>query len=149
MYGEDIKKYTLRKCVHFIGEKSLYSLTGENVGIAIAAQLHDVQTTPEICRAFPWSTAKVHELPALEYFRTNADEFVNSVFISSQEQGEAITDALVLVTLSDKMKVRIISEMIFSLDSLSAVSSEPVLAEENLHLSFHDLFYHPDRIKVG
>ncbi|WP_455821219.1 YobI family P-loop NTPase [Pseudomonas cerasi] len=133
-------------CVRFIGEKSLYLLTGENVGITLAAQLTEGQVTPEECRALPWTTAQMHAIPALGYFSENADEFVGAVFLSSQEQGQAVTDVLALEALSDEMKIRIVREMNFCLDSLSAISSEPALTDATPQLSFHDLFYRHDRI---
>ncbi|QZY92948.1 hypothetical protein K7H94_22705 (plasmid) [Pantoea dispersa] len=97
----------------------------------------------------PWTTAQVHALPALKYFSENADEFVESVFLSSQEEGQAVTDVLALETLSDEMKIRIVREMNFCLDSLSAISSDPTLPDATPTLSFHDLFYRHDRIQVG
>jgi len=133
-------------CVRFIGEKSLYLLTGENVGITLAAQLTEGQATPEECRALPWTTAQMHALPALGYFSENADEFVGAVFLSSKEQGQAVTDVLALKALSDEMKIRIVREMNFCLDSLSAISSEPTITDATPQLSFHDLFYRHDRI---
>lgn len=136
-------------CVRFIGEKSLYRLTGENVGIALAAQLSDGQATTEECRALPWTTAQMHALPALGYFRENADEFVESVFLCSQEQGKEVTDVLALEALSDEMKLRIVSEMSFCLDSLSEISTEPAFTDATPQLSFHDLFYRHDRIQAG
>jgi len=135
-------------CVRFIGEKSLYLLTGENVGITLAAQLTEGQTTPEECRALPWTTAQKHALPALEYFSENADKFVRAVFLSSHEHGQAVIDVLALEALSDEMKIRIVREMNFSLDSLSAISSEPTLTDAIPALSFHDLFYRHDRIQA-
>ncbi|MGP4132264.1 hypothetical protein OJE16_22020 [Pantoea tagorei] len=137
-----------QECVRFIGENSLYLLTAENVGIALAAQLPDGQTTTEECRALPWTTAQVHALPALGYFRENADKFVESVFLSSQEQGQAVIDVLALDALSDEMKIRIVSEMSFCLDSLSEISTEPALMDATPQLSFHDLFYRHDRIQA-
>lgn len=136
-----------QECVRFIGENSLYLLTAENVGIALAAQLPDGPTTEE-CRALPWTTAQVHALPALGYFRENADKFVESVFLSSQEQGQAVIDVLALDALSDEMKIRIVSEMSFCLDSLSEISTEPALTDATPQLSFHDLFYRHDRIQA-
>ena len=138
-----------RDCLRFIGKNSLYLLTGENVGIALAAQLSDGQTTIEECRALPWTTAQVHALPALAYFKENADEFVESVFLSSQEQGQAVTDVLALEALSDEMKFRIVGEMNFCLDSLSGISDLPARTDVTPQLSFHDLFYHHNRIQAG
>lgn len=138
-----------KECVRFIGENSLYLLTGENVGIALAVQLSDSQATTEECRALPWTTAQVHALSALAYFKENADEFVESVFLSSQEQGQAVTDVLALEALSDEMKFRIVGEMNFCLDSLSGISDLPARTDVTPQLSFHDLFYHHNRIQAG
>ncbi|MGO2569751.1 MAG: YobI family P-loop NTPase [Serratia proteamaculans] len=139
---------TEKDCVHFIGEKSLYLLTGKNVGITLAAQLPGWQVTPDNCRALPWTTAKDYSLPALEYFKENADNFVSEVFLNSNEQGRAVSDVLSLVALSDEMKIRIVKEMSFCLDTLSEISTEPGLTDANQQLSFHDLFYRHDRIKA-
>lgn len=139
---------TEQECVRFIGEKSLYLLTGKNVGIILAAQLPGWQITPDGCRALPWTTAKEHSLPALEYFKENADNFVSEVFLNSNEQGRAVPDVLSLGALSNEMKIRIVKEMSFCLDTLSEISAEPGLTDANQQLSFHDLFYRHDRIQA-
>ncbi|MCW0323452.1 hypothetical protein NB714_004313 [Pantoea dispersa] len=137
------------ECVRFIGEKSLFRLSGKNVGIVLAAQLPAGQATAEECSARPWTTAQAHALPALDYFSENADEFVAEVFLSSEEQGAAVIDVLSLEALSDVMKGRIVKEMSFCLDTLSAISTEPELTDGNAPLSFHDVFYRYDRIQAA
>ncbi|MEN4578077.1 P-loop NTPase fold protein [Pantoea agglomerans] len=135
--------------VRFIGETSLYRLTRENVGITFAAQLPEALVTAEECKDLPWTTAKANALPALEYFSENADEFVEAVFLHSQEQSIAVTDVLSLEALSKDMKLRIVKEMSFCLDSLTVLPAGIDLTDLTQQLSFHDLFYHHDRIQAA
>lgn len=139
---------TEQDCVCFIGKNHLYRLTSENVGITLATQLLAEGISVEECRKRPWTLAQTHSLPALDYFSDNADEFVREVFLSSEEQGRAVTDVLSLDPLSDAMKFRIVEEMNFCLDTLAEISTEPGRTEAAQQLSFHDLFYRHDRIQA-
>lgn len=133
-------------CLCFIGEKSLYRLTRQNVGIILAAQLSEHGYTTAECEQAPWSLAEKYHLDARVYFEANADEFVREIFLSSAEREAAILTVLQLSTLSEAMKLSIVREMNFCLDTLAGIPGEPGYEENGDLLSFHDAFYNYDRI---
>lgn len=133
-------------CLRFIGEKSLYRLTRENVGIVLAAQLTEHGYTAAECEQAPWSLAQKYNLDALSYFEEQADEFVREIFLSSAEREAAILTVLKLSTLSETMKISIVREMNFCFDTLAGIPEEPGYEENGSRLSFHDAFYRYDRI---
>lgn len=136
-------------CLRFIGEKSLYRLTRQNVGIILAAQLSEHGYTAAECEQAPWSLAEKYHLDARGYFEENADEFVHKVFLSSAEREAAILTVLQLSTLSEAVKLSIVREMNFCLDTLAGIPEEPGYEENGNLLSFHDAFYRYDRIGVS
>lgn len=133
-------------CLRFIGEKSLYRLTRENVGIILAAQLTEHGYTAAECEQAPWSLAQKYNLDALGYFAKFSDEFVREIFLSSAEREAAILTVLKLSTLSETMKISIVREMNFCFDTLAGIPEEPGYEENGSRLSFHDAFYRYDRI---
>jgi hypothetical protein len=136
-------------CLRFIGEKSLYRLTRQNVGIILAAQLSEHGYTAAEYEQAPWSLAEKYHLDARGYFEENADEFVSKIFLSSAEREAAILTVLQLSTLSEAMKLSIVREMNFRLDTLAGIPEEPGYEENGNLLSFHDAFYRYDRIGVS
>lgn len=135
-----------KACLRFIGEKSLYRLTRHNVGIILAALLDEHEITPAECEQRPWSLAEDYHLNVMEYFEENADEFVREIFLSSAESEAAILTVLQLSTLSEAMKLSIVREMNFCLDTLTGIPEVPGYIENGNSLSFHDAFYSYDRI---
>lgn len=136
-------------CLRFIGENSLYRLTRQNVGIILAAQLSEHGYTAAVCEQAPWSLAENYHLDALCYFEENADEFVSKIFLPSAEREAAILTVLQLSSLSEAMKLSIVREMNFCLDTLAGIPDEPGYEENGNLLSFHDAFYRYDRIGVS
>ncbi|WP_110877665.1 hypothetical protein [Franconibacter helveticus] len=136
-------------CLSFIGENSLYRLSRENIGIILSAQLSEHSYTAGECEQRPWTLAQEYSLAALDYFKCNADEFVREVFLQSEEKDAAIVAVLQLDSLSDEMKLSIAKNMNFCLDTLAEVPVKPECQESDQLLSFHDIFYHYDRVKAS
>ncbi|MBK0098860.1 hypothetical protein IBT49_22955 [Erwinia sp. S63] len=136
-------------CLCFISENALYRLTRENIGVTLAAELHEFGYTATECEKTPWTLAQKHDLAAQAYFEEQADDFVRNVFLLSEEHEAAITEVLAINKLSDELKIRIVSEMNFCLATLSGIPEEPGRTENGRRLSFHDLFYRYDRIEAA
>ncbi|MCA1179733.1 MULTISPECIES: hypothetical protein [unclassified Pantoea] len=136
-------------CLRFISENALYRLTQENTGVALAAELREYGYTATECEKTPWTLAQKHNLAARAYFEEQADDFARNVFLLSEEHESAITEVLAINSLSDELKIRIVSEMNFYLATLSGIPEAPGHAENGRQLSFHDLFYRYDRIEAS
>ncbi|ENA7303084.1 DNA-binding protein [Escherichia coli] len=139
---------TERYCLQFIAQNSLYQLTRHNVGIAISCLIDNI--TPEEAERKPWTLAYEHKLSTVsDYFSQNIDIFVRDVFISSSEDADCIRYVLTRTSLSDDSKGDIVRNMIFSFDDLSGISAKAEFTEDQLTISYHDLFYRYDRIAPG
>ncbi|TBL72224.1 DNA-binding protein [Obesumbacterium proteus] len=139
---------TERYCLQFIAHNSLYQLTRHNVGIAISCLIDNI--TPEEAERKPWTLAYEHKLSTVsDYFSQNIDIFVRDVFISSSEDADCIRYVLSRTSLSDDSKGDIVRNMIFSFDDLSGISAKAEFTEDQLTISYHDLFYRYDRIAPG
>ncbi|EMK7761803.1 TPA: DNA-binding protein [Yersinia enterocolitica] len=137
-------------CVRFIAKNSLYQITRNNVGIAISCLLEKEILMPKDAERKPWTFAYKHNLTAIsDYFIENIDVFVRDVFISSSEDAGCVRYILTHTPLSDSSKGDIVRKMTFSLPELSGISTEITFNEGNETLSFHDLFYHYDRVTPG
>ncbi|WP_244643560.1 hypothetical protein [Erwinia persicina] len=130
----------------FAGEHHLYRLTSENVGHVLSARLSSHGYTVSECRELPWSLASSHDEATLQYFLQDPETFVRDVFLTSQEDAAAANAVLLLTSLSDDLKLRIVREMSFCLDSLADIPREPGAEEDGVTLSFRDLFYRYDRV---
>ncbi len=139
---------TERYCLQFIAQNSLYQLTRHNVGIAISCLIDNI--TPEEAERKPWTFAYEHKLSTVsDYFSQNIDIFVRDVFISSSEDADCIRYVLTRTSLSDGSKGDIVRNMAFSFDDLSGISAKAEFTEDQLTISYHDLFYRYDRITPG
>ncbi|WP_455863597.1 YobI family P-loop NTPase [Pantoea agglomerans] len=139
---------TERYCLQFIAQNSLYQLTRHNVGIAISCLIDNI--TPEEAERKPWTFAYEHKLSTVsDYFSQNIDIFVRDVFISSSEDADCIRYVLTRTSLSDGSKGDIVRNMAFSFDDLSGISAKAEFTEDQLTISYHDLFYRYDRIAPG
>lgn len=139
---------TERYCLQFIAQNSLYQLTRYNVGIAISCLIDNM--TPEEAERKPWTLAYEYKLSTVsDYFSQNIDIFVRDVFISSSEDADCIRYVLTSTSLSDDSKGDIVRNMIFSFDDLSGISAKAEFTEDQLTISYHDLFYRYDRIAPG
>lgn len=130
----------------FAGEHHLYLLTSENVGHVLSARLSSHGYTVSECRELPWSLASSHDEATLQYFLQDPETFVREVFLTSQEDAAAANAVLLVTPLSDDLKLRIVREMSFCLDSLADIPREPGAEEDGVTLSFRDLFYRYDRV---
>ncbi|MEQ4743775.1 DNA-binding protein [Klebsiella michiganensis] len=149
-YDELFEPMTLteRYCLQFIAQNSLYQLTRHNVGIAVSCLIEDI--TPEEAERKPWTLAYEHKLNAVsDYFSQNIDTFVRDVFISSAEDAECIRYVLTRTSLSDGSKGDIVRKMTFSFADLSGISAKEEFTEDQLTISYHDLFYRYDRVVPG
>ncbi|MDF7630732.1 hypothetical protein PUG46_15835 [Erwiniaceae bacterium L1_55_4] len=136
-------------CVRFIGKHSLYGLTAENTGIVLAVELQEHGHTEEECARIPWTLARQHSPAVRANFEKHADEFVQNVFLPSDEREAAITEVLRLDTLSDDVKLSIITDMSFCLETLAAFPPEPVSEDGFRSMWLQDAFYRYDRIKAA
>jgi hypothetical protein len=137
-------------CLQFIANHSLYRITKNNVGIVISCLLENDNLSPEEAQKKPWTLSTEHHFTTLrEYFIANINEFVFNVFVSSNEDAECIRDILTDTPLNSKSKEMILREMNFSLPDLSGIPVTPSFNKDNEILSFHDLFYHYDRVTPG
>ncbi len=130
----------------FAGAHHLYRLTSENVGHVLSARLSSHGYTVSECRELPWSLASSHDEATHQYFLQDPETFVREVFLTSQEDAAAANAVLLLTPLSDDLKLRIVREMSFCLDSLADIPREPGAEEDGVTLSFRDLFYRYDRV---
>ncbi|AUX71933.1 hypothetical protein SM114_03565 [Erwinia pyrifoliae] len=130
----------------FAGQHHLYRLTSENVGHVLSARLSSHGYTVTECRELPWSLASSHDTATHQYFLQDPETFVREVFLTSQEDAAAVNAVLFLTPLSDDLKLRIVREMSFCLDSLAEIPREPGSEENGVTLSFRDLFYRYDRV---
>lgn len=135
-----------RELHRFAGEHRLYRLTSENVGHVLSARLSSHGYTVSECRELPWSLASSHDEATHRYFQQDPETFVREVFLTSQEDAAAVNAVLLLTPLSDDLKLRIVREMSFCLDSLAGIPREPDGEEDGVTLSFRDLFYRYDRV---
>jgi hypothetical protein len=139
---------TERYCLQFIAQNSLYQLTRHNVGIAVACLIENI--TPEEAERTPWTLAYEHKLSTVsDYFSQNIDIFVRDVFISSAEDAGCILYILTRTSLSDASKGDIVRKMTFSFGDLSGISTKAEFTEDQLTISYHDLFYRYDRVTPG
>ncbi len=139
---------TERYCVQFIAQNSLYQLTRHNAGIAVSCLIENI--TPEEAERRPWTLAYEHKLNAVsDYFSQNIDIFVRDVFISSAENASCIRYILTRTSLSNGSKGDIVRKMTFSFFDLSGISAKEEFTEDQLTISYHDLFYRYDRIAPG
>ncbi|EPO1786529.1 DNA-binding protein [Cronobacter turicensis] len=139
---------TERYCLQFVAQNSLYQLTRHNVGIAISCLIDNI--TPEEAVRKPWTLAYEHELSEVsDYFSQNIDIFVRDVFIYSTEDADCIRYVLARTSLSDDSKGDIVRNMTFSLADLSGISTKAEFTEDQLTISYHDLFYRYDRVAPG
>lgn len=135
-------------CLQFIAQNSLYQLTQYNVSIAISCLIEDI--TPEDAERKPWTLAYEYKLNVVsDYFSQNIDKFVRDVFIYSAEDAACIHYVLTRTSLSDESKGFIVRKMTFSLAELSGISAEAEFTEDQLTISYHDLFYCYDRVVPG
>lgn len=135
-------------CLQFIALNSLYQLTQHNVGIAISCLIESI--TAEQAERKPWTLAHEHNLGAVsDYCSQNIDIFVRDVFISSTEDAECIRYVLTCTSLSDRSKGDIVRKMTFSFADLSGISAKAEFTEDQLTVSYHDLFYRYDRVVPG
>lgn len=139
---------TERYCLQFIAQNSLYQLTRHNVGIAVSCLIDNI--TPEQAEREPWTLAYEHKLSAVsDYFSQNIDTFVRDVFIYSAEDADCIRYVLTRTSLSDNSKGDIVRKMTFSFAELSGISAKAEFSEDQLTISYHDLFYRYDRVAPG
>ncbi|MEX7536669.1 DNA-binding protein [Providencia rettgeri] len=139
---------TERYCLQFIAQNSLYQLTQHNVGIAISSLIENI--TPEEVEKKPWTLAYEHKLSTVsDYFSQNIDIFVRDVFVSSAEDADCIRYVLTRTSLSDSSKSDIVRKMTFSFTDLSGISAKAEFTEDQLTISYHDLFYRYDRVAPG
>lgn len=139
---------TERYCLQFIAQNSLYQLTRHNVGIAVSCLIDNI--TPEEAERKPWTLAYEHKLITVsDYFSQNIDTFVRDVFISSAEDADCIRYVLTRTSLSDDSKGDIVRNMTFSFADLSGISAKAEFTEDQLTISYHDLFYRYDRVTPG
>ncbi|MBC3995272.1 hypothetical protein H8R20_06615 [Morganella morganii] len=135
-----------RELHRFAGEHHLYRLTSENVGHVLSARLSSHGYTVSECQELPWSLASSHDTETYQYFLQDPETFVREVFLTSQEDAAAVNTILRLTLLSDDLKLRIVREMSFCLDSLTDMPREPSSAEDGKILSFRDLLYRYNRV---
>lgn len=139
---------TERYCLQFVAQNSLYQLTRHNVGIAVSCLIENI--TPEEAVRKPWTLAYKHKLSEVsDYFSQNIDTFVRDVFISSAEDADCIRYVLTHTSLSDDAKGDIVRKMTFSFADLSEISAKAEFTEDQLTISYHDLFYQYDRVVPG
>lgn len=139
---------TERYCLQFIAQNSLYQLTRHNVGIAVSCLIDNI--TPEEAEREPWTLAYEHKLSTVsDYFSQNIDIFVRDVFISSAEDADCIRYVLTRTSLNDDSKGDIVRNMTFSFADLSGISAKVEFTEDQLTISYHDLFYRYDRVAPG
>lgn len=138
---------TEMKCISFVGKHSLYSLTSLNVGIVLFAMLENDNVSVKEGQSLPWSLARQSAPEVLSYFRQNPDPFVMHVFLASSEKGDAVREVLLLSALSDDLKVSIVRDMTFSLNSLVGIPSAAQTEHEGRQINLHDLVYLFDRIE--
>lgn len=139
---------TEQYCVRFIAQNSLYQLTRHNVGIAVSCLIDNI--TPEEAERKPWTLVYEHKLSAVsDYFRQNIDTFVRAVFIFSNEDADCIRYVLTHTSLSDDSKGDIVRKMTFSFAELSGISAKAEFTEDQLTISYHDLFYLYGRVAPG
>ncbi|WP_193162730.1 YobI family P-loop NTPase [Enterobacter ludwigii] len=139
---------TEQYCLQFIAQNSLYQLTRHNVGIAISCLIDNI--TPEEAVRKPWTLAYEHELSEVsDYFSQNIDIFVRDVFIYSAEDADCTRYVLTRTSLSDDSKGDIVRNMTFSFSDLSGISAKAEFTEDQLTISYHDLFYRYDRVAPG
>ncbi|VYU78322.1 DNA-binding protein [Metakosakonia massiliensis] len=149
-YGELFEPMTPteRYCLQFIAQNSLYQLTRHNVGIAVSCFIDNI--TPVEAERKPWTLAYKHKLSTVsDYFSQNIDTFVRDVFIFSAEDVGCIRYVLTHTSLSDDSKGDIVRKMSFSFDDLSGISAKAEFTEDELTISYHDLFYYYDRVVPG
>ncbi|HBY0417259.1 TPA: DNA-binding protein [Klebsiella variicola] len=149
-YDELFEPITLteRYCLQFIAQNSLYQLTRHNVGIAVSCLIKNI--TPEEAERKPWTLAYEHKLNMVsDYFSQNIDTFVRDVFISSTEDAGCIRYVLACTSLSDDSKGDIVRKMTFVFADLSGISAKAEFTEDQLTISYHDLFYRYDRVVPG
>lgn len=149
-YDELFEPITLteRYCLQFIAQNSLYQLTRHNVGIAVSCLIKNI--TPEEAERKPWTLAYEHKLNMVsDYFSQNIDTFVRDVFISSTEDAGCIRYVLACTSLSDDSKGDIVRKMTFVFADLSGISAKAEFTEDQLTISYHDLFYRYDRVMPG
>ncbi|MEI7152642.1 MULTISPECIES: DNA-binding protein [Pectobacterium] len=134
--------------IRFIAENSLYQINKENVGIVISSLLPTKKTLPpEEAQKKPWTLIHQYKVKVLiKYYTDNIEDFVQNVFIYSDEDSDCIKEILEKSELSDKSKEIIIKVMDFSLSELSGLSAKSSFYDESTLLSFHDLFYQYDRV---
>lgn len=135
------------KCLSFVGKHSLYTLTSLNVGTVLFAMLEKDNVSIKEGQSLPWSLASQSAPEVLSYFRQNPDPFVMHVFLSSSEKGDAVREVLLLPVLSDDLKVSIVRDMTFTLNTLAGIPAETQTQHEGRPVTLHDLFYLYDRIE--
>ncbi len=135
------------KCLSFVGKHSLYTLTSLNVGIVLFAMLEKDNVSIKEGQSLPWSLASQSAPEVLSYFKQNPNPFVMHVFLSSSEKGDAVREVLLLPALSDDLKVSIVRDMTFTLNTLAGIPAETQTEHEGREITFHDLFYLYDRIE--
>lgn len=139
---------TERYCLQFVAQNSLYQLTRHNVGIAISCLIDNI--TPEEAVKKPWTLVYEHKLSEVsDYFSQNIDIFVRDVFIYSAEDADCTRYVLTRTSLSDDSKGDIVRNMTFSFADLSGISAKAEFIEDQLTISYHDLFYRYDRVAPG
>lgn len=139
---------TERYCLQFIAQNSLYQLTRRNVGIAVSCLIDNI--TLEEAERKPWTLAYEYKLSEVSnYFCQNIDILVREVFIFSAEDAECIRYVLTRTSLSDDSKGDIVRKMTFSFADLSGITAKAEFTEDQLTISYHDLFYRYDRIAPG
>lgn len=135
------------KCLSFVGKHSLYTLTSLNVGTVLFAMLEKDNVSIKEGQSLPWTLASQSAPEVLSYFRQNPDPFVMHVFLSSSEKGDAVREVLLLPALSDDLKVSIVRDMTFTLNTLAGIPAETQTQHEGRPVTLHDLFYLYDRIE--
>lgn len=134
--------------IRFIAENGLYKITKDNVSIVLSASLPvEHNFSSEEIHKKPWTLIHKYNLRTLQkYYEDNIDEFIQNVFIYSEENSACITEMLSKKELSAESKEKIVKLMDFTCSDIKDISTESLFYDGNETLSLHDLLYKYDRL---
>ncbi|BBV00382.1 DNA-binding protein [Providencia hangzhouensis] len=134
--------------LRFIADNQMYPLDKVNYRVVVAGLLDNPNVSCDSVDNQPWSLLAKHSLPSVKaYVDSNIDTFVQEIFISSHEDSMAIVSVLTHSALSDELKAEILKKMSFTVTDLHKFPEHIDVDDDEF--SYHDLFYHYDRVTPG
>ncbi|HHK5683279.1 TPA: DNA-binding protein [Serratia marcescens] len=132
--------------LRFVADNEMYRFDKANFRTVVAGLIEDDKVTCESVDAHPLSLVADYKLSNVKSaIEDNIDAFALEIFIGSEEKSETIVGLLQYPSLSNKVKVKILEKMQFTLPDLHLFNEAVDVGLEGV--SWHDLFYQYDHVE--